>query len=214
MNQRSNTVFRWFASLLATLCLAAGVSASTSNWMQREGTIGHALTLDDGAKVYLDAVLIGKIRAKLPTPYFTVYEPYNSKDRLIVLTPPSPELRMGMTVDIEGALTTLPNKQRAIISSTVWGYTSKEGALLRYGPFLKGMLRPTPWQWKADLTVEAKEGTSVPIPPSAIEPNTTPAEAPTYYRSISDILNNRSAQTQTHGVGAQSIGDVRGLKER
>ena len=49
MNQRRKTVLRWFASLLAILCFAAGVSASTSNWMQREGTIGHALTLDDGA---------------------------------------------------------------------------------------------------------------------------------------------------------------------
>jgi len=92
-----------------------------------------------------------------------------------------------MNVDIEGDITTLPNGRRAITNVTVYGYTDKDGRLLRHGPLIKGLLEPTPWQWKVDLTVESREAPT-PIPPSSSEPNTTPSRGPTFYPRISDAL--------------------------
>lgn len=38
--------------------------ASAPNWMLRPGTAGHALSLSDGSRVYLDAVIVEKIKHK------------------------------------------------------------------------------------------------------------------------------------------------------
>jgi len=176
------------SAVLAAALLTSGVwAAEVPDWMARPGTIGHALTLRDNSHVYLDAVVVDKIKAKQRPDYFTVHECFSARDKIVVLTPPSPELRLGMNVDIEGDITTLPNGRRAITNVGVFGYTDRDGNLLRHGPLIKGLLEPTPWQWKVDLTIESKEAPT-PIPPSASEPNITPSRGPVYYPRIGDAL--------------------------
>ena len=181
--------------------------------MLRQGTIGHALSLEDGSRVYLDAVVVDKIKAKQDPPYFTIRECFAAADRLVVLTSPSLQLRLGQTIDVEGTISTLENGSRAIVDPTVHGYTDVDGKLLRHGPLIKGILGPTPWQWKVDLT--GKTGTDRATGSVPIFPDTTPVQRPSYYPTIADIIAADSAQTPA--LGAQSyypgIPEVQGLPD-
>lgn len=107
-------------SIPAAILLNSGLNAATTPaWMSRPGTIAHALSLPDGSHVCLDSEVVDKIRAKQTVPYFVIHECFSSGDRLVVLTPPSPDLRMGQTIDVEGTITTLQGGCRAIVSPTV-----------------------------------------------------------------------------------------------
>lgn len=205
--------------LLAILLLASGAWASVPDWMTRSGTVANARSLPDGSHVYLDAEDIAKIRAIPSTPYIVIVEPFSRKDRLVVLTTPSQELRLGQLVDIEGDMTTLPSGDRAITDATVWGYTDKNGVLLtRGGPLCKGIMDATPWPYKVNLTVRSSVTTAMAASQEALpnEPNSEPAEGPTHYSSISDILADGTASTQS-SIRAQSyydgIPEVRGLPD-
>jgi len=161
--------------MMTLLVLSATVAASPG-WMQRVGTIGHAVTLQDGSHVYLDAVEISKIRSSQTPPYIVIAECFSARDKIAVLTPPGPELRVGQTVDVEGDLATLDSGDRAITNATVWGYTDSSGTLLYHGPLIKGLLEPAPWAWKTDLTVAASparssaamQSESTPTPPGEV----------------------------------------------
>ena len=207
--------------LLATSIALSAVQASAPpGWAARPGTIGHAMTLPDGSHVYIDAVLVDKIRAKVSPGYLVVHECFAPGDRLIVLTRPAPELRLGETVDVEGTITTLPNGHRAIINPTVYGYLDAQGRLLLHGP-LKGFNSPIAWPWKTDLTASSAltESMATAIP---AEPDPDPDEAPSYYPTISDVLEVAAAPTE--GLTAKSgavrmqsyydeIPDVQGLPD-
>jgi hypothetical protein len=81
-------------SIIAVLLLLSSVSiASVPEWMMRSGTIGNALQQPDGTHVYLDAVIVDKIKAEQENPYLTIHECFNRSDRIIVVTPSAPELR-------------------------------------------------------------------------------------------------------------------------
>ena len=145
---------------LAMLLILSETAAASPGWQTREGTIGNALSLADGSHVYLDAVEISKIRSSRTPPYIVIAECFSAPDKIIVLTEPSPELRMGQTVDIEGDLMTLDSGVRAITDATVWGYTDGSGTLLYHGPLIKGIDAPTPWDYKVDLTVPLSKSRS------------------------------------------------------
>lgn len=201
--------------ILAVILLASSVGATPPDWRTRQGTVGWALSLQDGTHVYLDAVIIDKIRASIPDPYFTIRECFYAADRLVILSRPSTFLRMGQLIDIEGDLVTLPNGDRGLQNVTVWGYTDKDGVLLtRGGPLCKGIWNRTTWDYMVNLTVSSSVRAATE-PSSNDEPNTDPAERPSYYPNISDILETESAQTQ--GLRTQSyydgIPDVRGLPD-
>ena len=138
--------------------------------MQRVGTIGHALTLEDNSHVYLDAVEISKSRSSQTPSYVVAVECFSPHDRIVVLVQPAPELRVGETVDVEGDLTTLESGDRAIVNATIWGYTDSSGTLLYHGPLIKGLLGPTPWEWKTNLSAESQSPRteSEPEPPGEV----------------------------------------------
>ena len=92
---------------LVTLFMLAGVAGASSDWRARPGTIRYSLSLPDSSHVYLDAVRISKIRARQSPAYVVVSEFFSWQDKLILLTPPSPELRISQTVDVEGDMATL-----------------------------------------------------------------------------------------------------------
>lgn len=201
--------------ILAVILLASSVGATPPDWRTRQGTVGWALSLQDGTHVYLDAVIIDKIRASIPDPYFTVRECFYAADRLVILSPPSTLLRMGQLIDIEGDLVTLPNGDRGLQNVTVWGYTDKDGVLLtRGGPLCKGIWNRTTWDYMVDLTVSSSVRAATE-PSSNDEPNTDPAERPNYYPNISDILDIESAQTRSFRTQSyyDGIPDVRGLPD-
>jgi hypothetical protein len=140
-------------ALLVVLALSTTVAASF-DWQSREGTVKWAEGLADGTHVYLDAVEISKIRAQQSPPYIVIAECFSWRDKLVAFTQPSPELRVGQTVDVEGDLTTTESGDRALTNVTVWGYTDSAGTLLYHGPLIKGLLEPTPWDYKVNLTVD------------------------------------------------------------
>jgi len=155
---------------VVTLFVLSATLAASPDWMQRVGTIGHAVTLQDDSHVYLDAVEISKIRGSQTPPYLVIAECFSPRDKIIVLTQPAPELRVGETVDVEGDLTTLESGDRAVVNATIWGYTDSSGTLLYHGPLIKGLLEPTPWEWKANLTIvppatQSSQSESNPTPP-------------------------------------------------
>lgn len=225
MRRYKTTVLLAIITMLAMVFLASSVGATPPDWMMRQGSIGWALTQSDNTLVSVDCVVIDKIKAKQQPGYFVIRECFNYKDRVVVLTQPNQALRLGMNVDVSGTLITLPNGCRAIVSPTVLGYTDEDGVLLtRGGPFIKGLLEPTPWEWKVDLTVNEDTGTmssmSTPqtISPNDDEPNATPAEGASYYATVAEILEAQSStQTTTNSVRTQSyydgIPEVRGLPD-
>jgi RHS repeat-associated protein len=188
----------------ALILLLSSLASGLPDWMLRPGTIGHAVSLRDGSHVYLDAVIVDKIRAKQTPAYLVVRECFSAEDRIIVLTPPSSRLRLGQLVDIEGTISTLSNGNRAIVEPTVLGYTDEDGNLLLHGPLIKGLLEPTPWEWMVDLTIHPEGKTPAPTSPSSPEPNTTPSRGPTYYANIGDVVG---------GVRTLANGDFLGLAE-
>ena len=202
-------------SALMSSCVYA--TSSAAGWMVRPGTISDAMTKSDGSLVYLDAVVVDKIRARQSPGYMVVYEPFSPKDRLIVLTQPAPEMRLGQTVDVEGTITTLGNGYRAIINPTIYGYLDREGRLMLRGGTIKGFIAPTPWPWKTDLTVESASQSAE----ASVEPDPAPDDDPTYYPTISDIFEacaaaeGSTAQTQSIRVQSyyEEIPDVQALPD-
>ena len=189
--------------LLVIFALATALStryawaASVSDWNKRAGTVFYAKSLTDGTHVTLDAVVVEKIRAKQPAKYLTIRECFSPTDKLVIMSPPSSRLRLGQTIDVEGIVWTLANGQRAITSATVTGYCDKTGKLLVHGgPLIKGLMTPTPWPYKVDLTVQSDSQS--PVTSTSPEPNTTPPTRPTHYNTIHDA---------THQVRIQSYGD-------
>ncbi|OFX13547.1 MAG: hypothetical protein A2Z18_03000 [Armatimonadetes bacterium RBG_16_58_9] len=51
-------------------------------------------------------------------------------------------------------MTTLANGYRAVGKARVLAYTDKNGAVLYHGPLIKGLFKPTPWEWKIELASE------------------------------------------------------------
>jgi len=141
-------------ALLIVLSLSTTVAASF-DWQAREGTVKWADGLANGTHVYLDAVEISKIRAQQSPAYIVIAECFSWRDKLVSFTQPSPDLRIGQTVDVEGDLITTESGDRALTNVTVWGYCDpKDGTTLLYhGPLIKGLLEPTPWDYKVNLTV-------------------------------------------------------------
>ena len=121
-------------------------TGAVPDWAARPGTIWHALSQPNGARVYLDAVVVGKIEARQNPPYFVIREFFDKNARIIVYAPPPRELRLGQTVDVEGTLSTLPTGDRALVSVVVLAYLDSQGNLLYHGPLLKGPFKPTPWR--------------------------------------------------------------------
>jgi hypothetical protein len=168
--------------------------------MKRPGTLRNLLTLSDNSHIYIDAVVVDKIKAD--EGYFTVKETYYTETRIVVLTPPSPLLRRGQLLDIEGDKTTLSNGCVALTNVTVYGYLSKEnGVLLTHGgPVTKGIIRKTPWAYMTDITVRPAITS-----PLSDEPNDSPAEQPSYYPTIADVIEGDSAAAQESSSSAQRM---------
>ncbi len=183
------------AIVISLLVSPLSVSASAvPDWMTRPGTIGHATRLEDGSHVYLDAVLVDKIEGKTTPSYLVIRECFSSTDRIVVITPPSPELRLKQIIDVEGDVSTLSNGSRIISNPTIYGYTDKEGNLLRHGPLSKGPFRATPWRWMVDLTVRTRVAAAASM--STAEPIADPAKAPDYYPTVADIIGLQRSQSQ------------------
>jgi hypothetical protein len=128
---------RWaFALLLvvftlATLFVVPTVWASQSfDWYTGSGTIYNAKSSPDGSHVDLILEDIVKIKED----YIVIAEPFRPKDRLIVLTIPDSELRLGQVIDCSGTLTTLSSWERALQNVTVRGYASTENGDILYHP--------------------------------------------------------------------------------
>ncbi len=203
---------------IVLLFLSVGCSAQTS-WDSRPGTIRNALTLQDGSHVVLDAEIVDKIRARQIPAYFTITECFDRTSRLVVLTQPSPDLRMGQTVDVEGSMATLDDGQRAVVDVTVYGYTDKDGNLLYHGPLIKGPWAPEPWEWKVDLTVSSSESGSSPsqqsemLPPgevstdSSVEVVTCATIADVKAQSLGTVVVIRCHPVSSGGTGSFTLGE-------
>lgn len=206
---------------LILLMLSTVVSASFS-WQSREGTINWAKGLADGTHVYLDAVRISKIRAQQTPAYIVVSECFSSDCKLAALTQASPLLRVGQTVDIEGDLITLESGDRALENVTVRGYCDSDGTLLYCGPLIKGLLRPIPWQWKTNLTVDTSTTTSSASQSESVSESMTTNEvttetenSPTFYSTITAAKNAgvgalvelRCHPVSTGGTGSFVLGE-------
>lgn len=178
---------------LIVLMLSTAASASF-DWQSREGTINWAKELADGTHVYLDAVRISKIRAQQTPAYIVISECF-AQDKLIVFTQANPLLKIGQTVDIEGDLITLESGEHALTNVTVWGYCASDGTLLYFGPLIKGLLRPIPWQWKTNLTEQtASESITSTESMTTGEVSTESESTPIVYSTI--------AAAKSAGVGA------------
>jgi len=127
MDYRSKAVVVSVLALVVALCPL--MVSATPNWMERVGTINHAVSLPDNSHVYLDAVEISKIKAQQNPAYCVIRECFDSKSRLVVFTQPSPELSLGQTVDVEGTITTAPDGQRAIVNPTIYRINKISGQL-------------------------------------------------------------------------------------
>jgi hypothetical protein len=192
--------------VLALVLVAASVSAAALS----DSEISRTMSLPDGSHVSLRLEVIVKI--KTDAAYIVIAEPFSHKDRLICLTYPSPELRLGQVVDVEGDLTTLANGARALQNVTVWGYASESGDLTYHPWIMKHLPTERPWPWgKIDLTDRSIPASAAYVSPD--EPNSDPAEGPTYYHRIGNAFESGSPQTQ--GVRTQSfydgIPDLQGL---
>lgn len=176
--------------LIALMALMAfPVSAYCSaDWMNRPGTIGHALSLKDGTSVYLDAVVVDKIKARQNPAYVLIRECFDSKSRIVILTQPLYELSLGQTIDVEGTMITLADGQRAIVDPIIKGYLDRDGNLLLHGPLIKGLLEPTPWQWKTDMSERSGPPSDDSSPSLPGEPSVSSSTGPRYYSSIANIL--------------------------
>jgi len=162
-------------------------TGAVPDWAVRPGTIWHALSQPNGARVYLDAVVVGKIEARQNPPYFVIREFFDKNARIIVYAPPPRELRLGQTVDVEGTLATLPAGDRALVSVVVLAYLDAQGNLLYHGPLLKGPFKPTPWRWKRPLTVGATTSAVGPLSASSPRgPNALLEGGPIYCPTIAD----------------------------
>lgn len=181
---------------LASHCLAA-----TSEWATRPGTVGNTLSPDvqDGTSIYLDAVIVDKIRARRTPHYFTVRECFDAKSKIVVNIPAPAELRYGQTIDVSGVLIRLPDGNRAIGNASVFAYLSKDGDILYHGPLIKGPWKAIHWPYKIDLiaSVDTASAASLsplpddPIPPG--EPNTDSGSGPVYCATIADAKTTYSA---------------------
>ncbi len=204
---------------LLVVCAVMAVALASNAWATpasdwlTSSEISKAMSLPDGSHVSLRLEEIVKI--KNDPAYIVIAEPFHRKDRLICLTYPSPELRLGQVVDIEGDLTTLANGARALQNVTVWGYASESGELTYHPSIIKHLSDETPWRWgKIDLTDRsAASSSSSAASVSSDEPNSDPAVGPTYYSRIGNAFE--SANPQTQGVRTQSfydgIPDLEGL---
>lgn len=137
------------------------------------------------------------------------------------MTQPSPDLRVGQTVDIEGDMTTLPDGTRALTNVTVWGYTDQTGNLLYHGPLIKGLFAPITWQWKTNLTVttlvsdsrQSLESDTYPDPPGGINtdssvtvvPCLTIAQAMT--ETVGTVVEIQSHPISSVGTGSFVLGE-------
>lgn len=185
MGLNSRAVPRWTLVMVLAIAGATVVSAGPE-WTERPGTIAHAKTLAGGAHVYLDAVVVEKIRAGQNPAYFVIRECFDGASRIAVLARPSPLLRRGQTLDVDGVITT-SGGQRVIVDAAVWGYTDRDGNLLRYGPLIKGLQQATPWAWKTNLSTSASSvSIMTETPPSPGEPNLASPPAPNLCTSIAD----------------------------
>ena len=129
-------------------------------------------------------MVVEKIKAKQLPAYFVVRECFDAKSRIAVMTQPSTRLRLGQTIDIDG-VTSTSDGQRVITTPTVWGYADRNGNLLRHGPLIKGLLEPTPWQWKIDLTASS-ESLMLHTPTSPGEPNLDSPPGPELCTTIAE----------------------------
>lgn len=127
----------WYRCVVASLIMSVVLSVpaqATFDWMERQGTIGHAVNQPDGTRIYLDAVWVAKNKPYQNPAYYVVREPFDVKALLVVLATPPPELRPWQTVDVEGTLTTLPSGDRALVDAKTYGYLDREDNLLYRGP--------------------------------------------------------------------------------
>lgn len=184
--------------VLAISTLLPIPATASTDWLARPGTIAYAETLPDGAQVYLDAVIVDKIKAHQKPAYFVIHEWWDPSSRMIVAAQPSKDLGMRQMVDVEGILDTLPTGERAIVNPKVTGYLNVAGDLVD-APIVKGLFEPLSWPWKTDLSpdsldsfssmessvssTDTGEGPSSPEPPSS-----TPLAGETYYATIGDLL--------------------------
>ncbi len=197
--------------VFALFLVAASVSVAALPELA-SSEISRAVSLPDGSHVSLRLEEIVKI--KNDPAYIVIAEPFHRKDRLICLTYPSPELRLGQVIDVEGDLTTLANGARALQNVTVWGYASESGELTYHPSIIKHLSDENPWPWgKIDLTDRSAVSGSSAASVSPDEPNSDPAEGPTYYSRIGNAFE--SANPQTQGMRTQSfydgIPDLEGL---
>lgn len=191
--------------LLGVLLGVPSWATPVPNWLSAS-EISNAVSLPDGNHVYLRLEEILKIKADIG--YIVVAEPFSGKDRLICLTNPSPELRLGQVVDVEGDLTTLPSGLRALRNVTVWGYASESGELTYHPSIIKCMPEIASWPWnKVDLTDRSTPiaNTASTASNSSDEPNTTPAEGPRFYPEIGNATDSVAPQTQSVGPRTQSV---------
>ncbi len=145
------------------------------------------------------------VKIKNAPAYIVIAEPFSRADRLICLTNPSFQLRLGQVIDVEGDLTTLPGGARALENVTVWGYASKTGELTYHPLIIKWLPLLVEWPGsRIDLTVGMSTSASAASTAavSSNEPNSDPAAGPRFYPQIGDNVD--SVRVQSQGVRIQS----------
>jgi hypothetical protein len=146
------------AVLLLSLLLigfSLPVSATAPDFMDRPGTVVHALSLPIGSSVYLDAVYVGAIAED----HFTVYEWWNKERTIAVYMTPPPALTTDELVDVQGTTSQLACGGVTILNPIVYGYLDKNGNLFPNPWVIKMPDKPADWPWgKVDMsTIQAGE---------------------------------------------------------
>lgn len=179
------------------LCLML-LSGAANAWIpseplpDRPGTIEHALAQAAGTSVTLDGVCVTKISGYNSPAYIVVADPWEGSGTIIVKYYPSTTMRLGMTVEVSGVVSTIfVAGQKTITSAVVKGYKKSNGVLLT-GPI--GVSKPddVPLNWVAAGLTQTTSGTlSGGTEPSmtAQTPNKTTLPEATYYSTIASTYS-------------------------
>ena len=185
------------------LLLLVSSFASASGLFDRDGCIGAALNFPDGSAVSLDCVQVSKIITHASPQYYVCQEIFSPQDKIIMLVTPSPLLKIGAILDVQGSLTTLDNGFRALTNVQYWAYTDEQGNILCNAPIMKGINAPAYWAYKTCLSSSSNSSLRANAL-TATTPPTTPT-TPTATTSVTITLCSTITQVKSCTSGYVEI---------
>jgi hypothetical protein len=107
-----------------------GYLTPLSPYQYQVGTINYAMEQPDQSKVSLSAVGLDRIRNLTDGTQLITCSTNDSLSILVLLLTKIPMLKTGLTLDVEGTIIRLPNKDTVIVNPKVTGYQNESGTEL------------------------------------------------------------------------------------